>query len=82
MSLDPEALREYAERDWEAPSRLSLKARAQAPVAEKVRLAVDLYEAHRRTNPGWPSDEQRREDLRMHLRLRALLDRASDVGTG
>jgi len=80
MALDPEDLRSYASRDWSAPERLARRARAQQPVSEKVRIAIELYEAARRTRPDWPTDEQRKADLAMHLRLRALLDRAAHVG--
>ena len=79
--LDPADLRAYAGRDWEAPARLSRVQRASQPIAQKIRLAVDLYEAARRLNPAWPDDEARREDLACHLRVRALLERAAHVGT-
>jgi len=80
MHLNPEDLRSYAKRDWSAPERLARRARARQPVRTKIRIAVELYEAARRTRPEWPTDQQRKKDLQMHLRLRALLDRAADVG--
>lgn len=78
-TLDPDELRRYAARDWQAPERLSRAARARAPVAEKVRIAQALYEAARATRPGWPTDADRRADLEHHLRLKALMERAAHV---
>ncbi len=78
--LDPRDLRAYAARDWSAPERLARRARTQRPVDEKVAIAVALYEAARASRPGWPDEETRRADLASHLRVRALLDKASDVG--
>lgn len=78
--LDPAHLREYARRDWGAPERLARRARAAQPVEEKVRIAVELYEAARAAVPGWPDEATRRADLESHLRVRALLDKAPHVG--
>ncbi len=50
------------------------------PVRQKVRLAIDLYEAARATRPEWPSEATRRADLTNHQRVCALLDRAAHVG--
>ena len=73
-------LREYAGRDWGAPARLARRQRATLPVEQKIRLAIELYEATRATRPDWPDDATRRADLASHLRVRALLDRAAHVG--
>lgn len=78
--LDPDDLRAYAARDWGAPERLARAARAAMSVEERMRIAVALYEAARLTQPGWPSDATRREDLAHHQRLKALLTRAAHVG--
>ena len=78
--LDPAELRAYAARDWNAPERLARRERAHRPVEEKVRIAIELYEAMRRTRPDWPDEATRRADLENHLHLRHLLDRAADVG--
>ena len=80
MPLDLTEFWGYASRDWGAPERLARKNRANLPVEQKVRLAVDLYEAARATRPGWPSEAVRRADLATHLRVRAMLDRAAHVG--
>ena len=78
--FDPSDLREYADRDWGMPERLSRRHWAKLPVAQKVRIAIELYEAARATRPGWPDEATRRADLANHLRVRALLDRAAHVG--
>ena len=78
--LDVTELRSYAGRDWGAPERLARKDRANLPVEQKVRLAVELYEAMRVIRPEWPSEAVRRADLATHLRVRAMLDRAAHVG--
>ena len=78
--LDDAELRAYARRDWGAPARVARKERARLPVAYKVQIAVQLYEAARAARPGWPDEVTRRSDLANHQRVRALLDRASHVG--
>ena len=77
--LDVTELRNYAGRDWGLPERLARKRRVNLPVGQKVRLAIDLYEAARSTRPGWPDDAMRRADLATHQRVRALLDRSAHV---
>lgn len=79
-SFDDDDLRAYAGRDWEAPARLARRERARLPIEQKLRLAEDLWKAAREARPGWPDEATRRADLAAHRRLRALLDRASDVG--
>lgn len=79
--LDPDELRAFARRDWGAPERLARRARARQPIVEKVRMAVELYEAARATRPEWPDEATRREDFRHHERMAALLRRAEDVGS-
>ena len=79
MRLDPADLRRYADRDWGAPERLARVARAKLPVHEKVRIAIELYEAARKTRPDWPDEAARRADFEAHLRLKALMQRAPNV---
>lgn len=78
--LDPDDLRRYAARDWSAPERLARRARAAQSVEERVQLAIALYEAARKTRPGWPDEATRRADLEHHLRLKSLMERAAHVG--
>ncbi len=77
--LEAANLREYAGRDWGIPERLARRRRARLPLAQKVRLAIDLYEALRATRPDWPTEAVRRADLATHQRVRALLDAAAHV---
>ena len=72
-------LREYAGRDWGIAEGLARRRRAGLPVAEKVRIAIGLYEAMRATRPDWPTETIRRADLATHQRVRALLDAAAHV---
>lgn len=78
--LVPQELRDYAGRDWGAPQRLARQERARQPIDRKVAIAVALYEAARAARPGWPDEATRRADLDVHLRVRALLDKAAGVG--
>jgi len=80
--LDPSDLRVYANRDWSTVERLSRRARASASLEEKSRIAIELYEAAKATRPDWPDEATRRADLENHLRVKALLARAADVGAG
>lgn len=79
--LDPDDLRRYAQRDWSAPERLARRERAQLAVAERVRLAIALYEGAKATDPTWPNEAMRRADFEAHVRLKQCLDAAADVGT-
>jgi hypothetical protein len=79
--LDHAELREYAARDWGAPERLARRHRARQPIRAKVALAIELFEAARATKPGWPDAATRRADFDAHVRLRAMLDAAADVGS-
>jgi hypothetical protein len=80
--LRPEDLRRYAARDWQASERLARRVRARLPLAEKVRIAIELYEAARRMRQDSPDEATRRADFAAHVRLKALLERAADVGAG
>lgn len=78
--LLPKDLREFVGRDWSRLDALDRERRAGLPVAEKSRLAVALYEAAKRTRPGWPTAEDRWEDLQEHIRVNSLLKRGANVG--
>jgi len=80
MRLEHDDLRRYAARDWGAPERLARRHRAEQPVARKVALAVQLYEAARATSPAWPDEQCRAKDLESHVNLRKRLRRAGHVG--
>lgn len=80
VKLDPEDLRNYAQRAWDAPARLARQHRARQSVEQKVRLQIALYEATRATRPDWPAEADRRADLSNHMRVRSLLTKAANVG--
>ncbi|MEM6955026.1 MAG: hypothetical protein AAF411_21130 [Myxococcota bacterium] len=78
--LDTTGLRAWMAREWAATRDADRRARAAQTPKQKVRLAVELYESAKRSNPAWPTAEDRARDLRSHERLRALLTRAAHVG--
>jgi hypothetical protein len=80
VKIDPDELRAFASRDWGAPERLARRARARAPLSEKIRIAVELWGAARQANPGWPDEATRRRDLEHHKLLHRLLHSAPHVG--
>ncbi len=75
----PSDVRAYLDRDWEALARL----KDEFWIAEKERLGVDwafqvadeLYHEARARNPGWPTEEERDEDLATHERVSEALKR-------
>lgn len=78
--LDPADLRAFARRQWGLLDDADREARASASPADRWRLANALYASARATNPGWPTDADRLEDLAHHSRMRRLLDKADRVG--
>jgi hypothetical protein len=71
----------YVSRDW-AAARESKDAFWATRIArlgpiEGLRIADELRRQVVRQNPGWPNDEERRDDLAAHIRLSELLGRAS-----
>lgn len=79
MPFEPAELRAFAARDWGRLDALDRARRARMTVEERMRIAAALYAAARETRPGWPTREDRLEDLAHHCALRALLRRAADV---
>jgi hypothetical protein len=47
--------------------------------AEILAVADGLYQQARALNPGWPTPEDREEDLRSHIRVAELLQRAYEA---
>jgi len=82
VKISKEDLRRYARRDWGAPERLARRLRANQPIALKVTLGIELYEAARGLQPDWPDERTRRRDLDAHIQLRARLNQATHVGAG
>jgi len=79
--MDPEALREFARRDWDAAAAskahywaLRYRLEGSRPAWE---ASAALLAQLRRHRPDFPTPRDREADLQHHLRLRALLDRAA-----
>ena len=73
MSRDWQALRDAKDRYWAV--RIS-----ELGAGEGLRIADELRRQALRQNPGWPSSDDRRDDLATHLRLAELLRRARRSG--
>lgn len=75
-----DAIRAFAERDWDAMARdkerywAEWKRRHGATAG--MRVADALRAQVRRARPDWPSDQERAEDLEMHLRIIEVVRRA------
>lgn len=76
-TFSAEDLVRFKSRDLSLLDQLSWKDRASRPLEEKVRTAEALYQVARQTCPGWPRDQDRREDLEHHVWLRALFRKVS-----
>lgn len=79
--MDPEAIRAYVSRDWDA-----IAASKRAYWAERHRqdgpqatwnASQALLTEMRLIRPGYPAGEDRSADFATHVRLRSLLDRAA-----
>jgi hypothetical protein len=81
---DPEALREFLERPVRTAARDKERywrdyKREHGPAAG-VRLADELRRQVLAARPGWPSEQERAEDLATHLRLIEVLRRVPARG--
>jgi hypothetical protein len=79
-------IRAFVDRDW-ASARRAKDAYWAARIAERgaadgVRIADDLRREAQLLDPSWPSDDQRREDLRAHVRLAERFRRAGSTCRG
>jgi hypothetical protein len=76
---DADDLRAFARQDWAAAARSKEQYwrsfHEQHAPAEGLRIADELRKQVLAQNPGWPSEQERREDLAAHLRLVAIFDR-------
>jgi hypothetical protein len=72
-------IRDYVDRDWaavrDAKDAYWAERIERLGPAEGFRIAEELRLQARLVNPEWPSEEDRRQDLLAHARLRSLLDR-------
>ena len=76
---DPDALREFARRDWGLASRAKERywrdwKRQHGPAAG-IRIADELRRQVLAMRPDWPSEREREEDLATHLRLIEVIRR-------
>lgn len=73
-------IRDYMSREWEAARRAKdaywSERIARLGPTEGLRIAEELRLQVLRSQPGWPSDSERQEDLAAHLKLADLLHRA------
>ena len=81
MALSREHIQAYLDRPWGLLERIrdvtwGNEVRTRGP-ARAVTLSWHLREQLRQQHPGWPSEEDRRQDLADHVRLKETLDRAS-----
>lgn len=76
---DADDLRAFARRDWAAAALAKEHFRCsfhqQHGPAVAIRIADELRKQVLTQEPGWPGEQERREDLAAHLRLVELLDR-------
>lgn len=80
MALKRADVRAFLDRSWgvlEAATDAHRAEQAQADPEWTWRTAAALREDVARANPGWPTQEDRERDHEHHVRLKALLDRAS-----
>lgn len=77
-------IRSYVSREWaaarESKDAFWAKRIDELGPTEGLRIADELRRQVIRQRPGWPTDEDRREDLLAHARLSELLRRAGSAG--
>jgi hypothetical protein len=76
-------IREFVARDWRA-ARDAKDAYWSGRIAslgplESFRIGEELRGQARLQNPSWPDADDRRQDLASHVRVTALLGRASSA---
>jgi hypothetical protein len=76
-------IREFMARDWAAARAAKDQywsdRVADLGVAEAMRVAGELRRQAQLSDPAWPHDEERREDLAAHVHLSALMRRADSA---
>ncbi|MFO0550331.1 MAG: hypothetical protein U0271_18195 [Polyangiaceae bacterium] len=80
MPLKPADVRAFLDRPWgmlEAATQEHRAEQAQSDPEWAWQTAQALREEVRRSNPSWPTAEDRARDLEHHVKLKALIDRAS-----
>ena len=70
---DPEALREYAQRDWAKAKRATelfwIERKRLLGPAEGIRMGDELRRHAKLVRPDWPSQAERDDDAATHLRV-------------
>lgn len=78
--MRPEDIRAYVDRDWEAIGELKerfwLEQQRRAGVAGALQVADELRRHVVALQTGWPTPEEREEDMAVHVRVAAVLQRA------
>ena len=75
-----DGLREYLARDWAAVRESKERFWAEElSAADRIRLADSLRLSVLAASPGWPSDENRIDDLDAHVRLAGRIRRAGNT---
>jgi hypothetical protein len=78
-------IRDYVGRDWKlarsAKDAFWAERIARLGAIEGFRIADELRRQMLRQHPGWPSADERRQDLEAHARLAQLLRRAGRAGS-
>jgi hypothetical protein len=81
--MNPDDVRAYARRPWHTAETLTrqhwARETARRGPQATFEASLALWEHMRRLRPEWPSPEDRREDLKHHLRLKRAIDRAADA---
>lgn len=78
---DPEDLRTFAQLDWAAAERSKALYwrdwKKEHDLAAAFRIADELRNQVLLQRPDWPSEEERREDYKTHLRVLDALARVT-----
>ena len=79
--MDPKDLRAYVARDWAAAEARKRAHWAREFAERGPHATLDasdaLWQHMRALRPGWPTDQERREDLAHHIALKRALDHAA-----
>jgi hypothetical protein len=71
----------FARRDWQLLSDLKADYwaafKAEHGAAAAIRVSDELRRHTQQQHPGWPTEEDRRQDLETHARVSAALQRVA-----
>ena len=81
QTIDPASVRAYVARDWRrlrAQKRAYWRARLErGGLAEALSITEQLRAGMQERVPGWPTEQEREEDLETHRRVAAALARTA-----